>query len=257
MGKGYKHGTSGKKEESPLNFQVKTYPSETELKADKPSENTVGVCTTTTMSSWAFSATEPTEPEVGMVWVCVGDYSTVVFNALKNNTLQVYPLSAKQYVSDKWESIPAWSYQNEEWAKWVTYMYNAGDQCTDITGGWQFVTTRGGCSLGTYTDNGDSITLNGSSSAMQSTSYCTKKAINLTNVTKLWINVTSVSGNHIWFKAGASVSMGNGAVRSDNLLTGHNSIDVSNLDGLYYVALEVYSDKSVNGSVTFDEIWKE
>ena len=41
MGKGYKHGGA-----NPLNFTVKTYPSETELKADKTKKNTIGVITT-------------------------------------------------------------------------------------------------------------------------------------------------------------------------------------------------------------------
>ena len=102
MAKGFKHGASG---ESPLNFSVKTYPSETELKADTPHENTIGVITTTTISGWVFSATEPTKPEVGMVWFTLGTSSPVAFNALKNDTIQVYPVSAKQYFGGAWHEL--------------------------------------------------------------------------------------------------------------------------------------------------------
>lgn len=103
---------------NPLNFHVKTYPSETELKADNPKENTIGVITTTTMTSWAFLVTEPKKPEVGMVWFGVGDFSSVEFNALVKNTLQVYPRSAKQYVSNEWKDIPVLSYDGEAWVAW-------------------------------------------------------------------------------------------------------------------------------------------
>lgn len=110
MGKGYKHGCA-----IPLNFAVKTYPSEVELKADKPKANTIGVITTTTMTSWVFSATEPTEPEVGMVWISLSNESSVEFNALKKNTLQVYPNRAKQYVNSEWKSVTSMSYQDSKW----------------------------------------------------------------------------------------------------------------------------------------------
>lgn len=124
MGKGYKHGGSGGVD--PLNFTVKTYPSETELKADKPKENTIGVITTTTMTSWVFSATEPSAPEVGMVWFTVETASGAEFNALKKNAIQVYPVSAKQYVGSKWTDVTALSNQGEEWVDWIAYLFKSG-----------------------------------------------------------------------------------------------------------------------------------
>lgn len=220
------------------------------------SENTIWV-KTERIGSWYFSATQPEGMQEWDVWFPTGIKSNVEFNALRKNAVQVYPLSAVQMVSGEMVSLDAMSYQNGEWVKWVTYLYNFGDKCTDITGGWQFVSTRGGCAVGSYTDNGESITLNGSSSAMQSTSYCTKNPIDLTGVTKLWINATEASGYYLWFKVGTTVSMGNGAVRSDSCPVGPSYIDVSNLSGAYYVAMEVYSDKAKNGSLTFDQIWME
>ena len=121
---------------NPLNFQVKTYPSETELKADNPKENTIGVITTTTMSSWVFSATEPAEPEVGMVWISVGTFSNCEFNALKGQNLQVYPINAKQYIGGAFVNKTAMSYQCGEWVNWSVYLYKSGNEYTDITGGW-------------------------------------------------------------------------------------------------------------------------
>ena len=129
MGHGYKHGANG----SSLNFTVKTYPSETELKADKPRENTIGIITTTTMTSWVFSAKEPTEPQVGMVWITLGTASTAEFNALHNNKLQVYPISVKQYEGGAWVDKTAYSYQGGEWKQWSEYLYNKGN----VFDGWE------------------------------------------------------------------------------------------------------------------------
>ena len=131
MGKGYKHGTSGGA--NPLNFTVKTYPSEVELKADKPKENTIGVITTTTMTKWVFSATEPKEPEVGMVWIVVDNSSTVEFNALKKEVLNVYPILAKQYENGKFTDKVSFSYQGEEWHNWFYYILKTGSK-SRITG---------------------------------------------------------------------------------------------------------------------------
>ena len=134
MGKGYKHGGSGG---AALNFTVKTYPSEVELKADNPKENTIGVITSTTMTSWVISATEPKEPEVGMIWISVGGSSSVEFNALKHNTLQVYPICAKQYEVGAWVVKVAFSYQNNEWVNWWNgELFDNGNQFENITGGW-------------------------------------------------------------------------------------------------------------------------
>lgn len=115
-----------------LNFTVKTYPSEVELKADKPKENTIGVITTTTMTKWVFSATEPKEPEVGMVWISVGKESSVEFNALKTNTLQVYPNTAKQYVNSAFADVVFFIYKGGAWVEKTLMPPSAGWDFTKI-----------------------------------------------------------------------------------------------------------------------------
>ena len=105
-----------------LNFDVKAYATEEALLAAVPKENTIGVITQTAITSWAFSATEPAEPVAGMVWISTGNSSGVAFNALKKNAIQVYPLSAKQYVDGAWVDVTAYSYQGGEWVGWITYI---------------------------------------------------------------------------------------------------------------------------------------
>lgn len=102
-----------------------------------PKENTIWV-KTEQIGSWYFSATQPDGMQEWNVWFQTGTESGVEFNALRKNAVHVYPLRAKQYISGSWVDVPTTIYQNGEWAEFVTYIYlfNQGDQCNDITGGW-------------------------------------------------------------------------------------------------------------------------
>lgn len=106
-----------------------------------PTENTIWVNTSVNITSWVFSTTEPAAPKEGMVWISTGTSSPVVFNALKKNSIQVYPLSAKQYISNALVEVTAMSYQNGEWVEWIPEgaLYHRGNEMTEKTGGWSGV----------------------------------------------------------------------------------------------------------------------
>lgn len=118
-----------------LNFDVVAYDSEEILLAATPSENTIGVVTTTPISSWIFGSTEPTG-SADMVWFKTGTSSAIEFNTLKNNTIYVYPLSAKQYISSTWVDKTVKIYQNGKWLNWNKYLFDNSNKYTNLTGGW-------------------------------------------------------------------------------------------------------------------------
>lgn len=101
-----------------------------------PKENTIWVNTDVDIPGWAFSATEPESPEAGMVWFPTGDTSNVAFNALRKNDIHVYPSGAKQYIGSEWVSKKAETYQGSQWVRWARYLYNNGDQCLPVSGGF-------------------------------------------------------------------------------------------------------------------------
>lgn len=72
----------------------------------------------------------------GDVWIITGTSSTIAFNALKKNGIQIYPISAKQYVNGAFVNIEAMSYQSGRWHDWIAYLYNYGDENSSFTGGW-------------------------------------------------------------------------------------------------------------------------
>lgn len=141
MAKGFKHGAGGGflSESKVLNFVVVGGTTEPE----KPTDNMIWVKTDAEITSWVFSATEPKEPLEGMVWISTGTSSTAAFNALQKNVIQVYPISAKQHSSGGWVDKEANIRKNGNWTEWMAYLYNAGDTCDLLTGGWaNFGTTN-------------------------------------------------------------------------------------------------------------------
>lgn len=126
-------GVSGSYAGVELNFNIvggTTAPS-------NPVENTIWVNTSNEITSWEFSATEPTGSD-GKVWIHVGTTSKVEFNILQDNVVKMYPLSAKQYISGAWVTKKIMIYNNSMWHELITdlYLYKKGDLCTNVTGGW-------------------------------------------------------------------------------------------------------------------------
>lgn len=81
-------------------------------------ENTIWV-KTEKMTGWIFDANQPENLTEGMVWIKVGTKNAVKFNALKKNGIQVYLISAKQYVSGALVDRSAEIYQSGSWKTWI------------------------------------------------------------------------------------------------------------------------------------------
>lgn len=129
MAKGFKHaGGAGL-----LNFRVVgglTPP-------ENPRENTLWITTDVAITGWQISQAAPDTPAEGMVWIESGTGAEASFNALNKQALWVCPRYARQYVSGNWVTRGAQSYRDGAWiAWWDGYLYNQGNQCTPVTGGW-------------------------------------------------------------------------------------------------------------------------
>ena len=128
MAKGFKHGSGGS---NPLNFKVICNP-----KPENARENTIWV-DTDRINNYYFSATQPENMEEYDVWFPIGTSSPVGFNAVKKNGIQVYPISAKQYVNGAWVDKTAKSWQGGKWVDWWSgVLYESGNEWRAITGGW-------------------------------------------------------------------------------------------------------------------------
>lgn len=113
MGYGFKHGgTILPTDAMELNFRILSGTA----KPSTAQKNDIWVNTSTDISCWCFSVTEPS-PVDGMVWIVIGSESEVAFNVLQDNTVMVYPTAVKQYVEGAWADRFAYCYTNN----WVEF----------------------------------------------------------------------------------------------------------------------------------------
>ena len=241
-----------------LNFQViggTTAP-------NNPKENTIWVNTSTKITGWVFSATQPTRA-TGMVWISVGASSPVAFNALKKNNITVYPLSAKQYVSGAWLDKTAKTYQNGAWVDWMPEgaLFYHGDQIVDVTGGWQFTNFDGWSFESSYgnMDGGLSITI--PTSGNRGGVFTIKNKVIKGNYTKLCVLLKDYDNTSGAFKVYVGVPSqntspnisGHFTIISNPTGNGVHKVDISKASASFYVACGATG----LGGVTFEEVWLE
>ena len=225
-----------------------------------PQENAIWVNTDADITSWVFCATQPNEAESGMVWFMTETRSTVSFNALKKNSVMVYPISAKQYISGSWVNVTAKSYQGGEWVTWWNGEYfDNGNQFEGVTGGW----TKDGYTVGDRTMSGTTtIGTTMKITVTEAKGACvvgTVNPVDLTDVDTVYFNVTAIQTTTSQF-VGVSTgkNVGSNVANTSVTATGLVSVDVSNLSGNYY--LFAYANNSTTAttrSMTIDKVYGE
>lgn len=243
--------TGGTGKGAALNFSVVGNP-----KPDNPPVNTIWVNNEVPISDWALSADEPEKAD-GRVWIIVGSYSQVAFNAMKENCIMVYPMSAKQCVAGAWVSITAQIRQNETWVDWFQYLYNRGDECLAVTGGWIAkswqMAENAGMESQSYSieknENQLKFTKTGQIGAVMYTTY----RIDLTNVKTIHFKGKMYSGEsndhwtafYVWKNVNGRYWSYNEAASvlcEAGIITRQFSLDVSSLDpGEYYIGFGIYN----------------
>lgn len=220
-------------------------------------ENTIWV-KTERLTGWYFAATQPENMQEGEVWFPTGTESAVEFNALKKNGIQVYPLSAKQLTGGVLVDVEAMSYQGGEWNGWITYLYNAGDECESITGGWSAdgYSYNNGATVKAGTLGISSMTLD--RSADDSIHVLgTSDMIDLTNKNTLYIEVTEVTKITAWPNVTVSRTKTNWAddgyfiLQHSLTATGVIATDISSISSGY---ISVVCNAG-RGKVTVKDIW--
>lgn len=216
-----------------LNFSVSAYASIDDLPGSA-GNNAIAVITDKTITSWMLSPAEPESPSNGMVWITIGGSGSVSFNALKKNGILIYPLSAKQYTGGVWVSVDAVSFVDGSWVAWITdiYLFNAGDTCDDVTGGWT------GIQGGVVRD--DVLYLGHSGMSMGQ--VWTKQAVDVSGYSKLKLTISQTNDT---VRAGLLVdeptsdNYGNANVGNALALASTTektlTCDVSALSGMHYI----------------------
>lgn len=238
-----------------------------------PTENMIWVNTDTEITSWAFASKEPETIANGMVWFNIGVQSAISFNALKENKIQLCPNFVKQYIDDTWVGKEYKIYQDNSWAKYSLYLYNNGDICESVTGGYSAIGK--GWDSGSPNEKAPAVTYNSDNvymieSERYSGIFHTVNKIDLTLYKTLYFdglmkhsqpNIASADvycSLCIWSDIGTYASDNIAAsILSDNL-DKLRTLDVSNLNGEYYIGFRLLSVYQNGGStVTMRQMWLE
>ena len=205
------------------------------------SENTIWV-KVEAIGDWYFSATQPENLRELDVWILVNEYSPVEFNALKKNGIQVYPVAAKQRIGGELVEVDAMSYQGGTWVEWITdvYLYDNGDECVAITGGWSIFKIRPDCSTNESWGSNQNglLTVQLPGSKRTCAAYGTNNAIDVTDYATIEFSATEIMGGECLFgvlESRDSQDHSASAVTLTQETAGTVTLDISNLSGRYYI----------------------
>lgn len=232
-----------------------------------PTENTIWVETDTTISSFIFSVYRPNTVSEGMVWFKTSSRSSVSFNAIVNNYLEVNPVMCQQYINDEWVMKDTKTYQNGEWIGWSTHLYYLGEVNTALTGGltpfaYRPSTSGSSVEMPSFVENGSSMTISNSDDSLAGTAgvLFSENPIDVTGFNKMCCEVLEIECE----ENGAYIRCGVAETKSNNFIvtkaqtmrsTGIFQVDLSTLTGEYYPHISLYG--SYKKSVTISRWWLE
>lgn len=100
---------------------------------------------------------------VGSIWI-TPEYAVHSVNLVKKGAIRIGIGAVYQLEGDVWNKAEAYIYQMGEWhlIRKLKYLYNAGDQCQGVSGGWKKMS-------GTLTVNEDSLHIKGSTGRIATT----------------------------------------------------------------------------------------
>ena len=209
-----------------------------------PIENTIWVNTDAEITSWVFSATQPTGSE-GMLWFMTNTSAPVPIDIMKENDIMLYPTDCKQYISGAWINKTANTYQSGEWKDWRAYIFRSGDGViVPIT-----FTRNTTCGRITTTNNYIYMYFENEEGNASTTCFCTSSKYNLKGYEKLcfrakcWAGHPDYSDRNLrFFVHSSAISYGssNSTSYAAKLTPSRDNtervytIDLSNLQGEYF-----------------------
>lgn len=199
--------------------------------------------------------------EEGAVWITTGMSSTGAFNALKKNGIQVYPISAKQYINNAWVDKEAKIYQNGAWVnlyEWNGQLYELGEEFISKTGGWDIVNGRNSSyDAGQGTKEATEIHL-ACGTVGTAIAAVTVNKVDLSKYTTLKCNVTNYKRFGKIQVASSQATNGDGVAFAEITGEGTYSLNIANLTGSYYILISTwYANNSSPTSLHFDKVWLE
>ena len=212
---------------------VKTYSSDTALKAASAPDNTVGIVTSVSLSNWQVVDALPTTQTSNVAYIVAGSGTAVTVGRRLNLHLKECRLNGKL--------MNAYIRKDGAWVQfgssWDGSYFNAGEQYQDITGGW----TSNGYSYLEFTPVAGTVgsALNVAISKYYEMSVLgTANKVSLKDVDTLRITVSAASNaEKLRFYVLSSKNLSDSVRELSFAGAGEKTVDVSGLTGSYYLAV--------------------
>lgn len=189
--------------------------------------------------------------QTGDLWFATGNESNFPFVIVSG--VKLYGVACFQWSGSAWVERVAKIWQGSAWVYWSLYLYRYGEEYTDLTGGWDGLTS--------VSKNADNLlftcnsSLNGAfitHNKIDLTPYSTLKVLSkrytgLANGAGAYISNLKSSLAEILSSSVASVSLTNDATNPQ-----WTSLDVSALNGQYYVALGAFYVSETRGAYAYE-----
>lgn len=203
-----------------------------------PRENTIWVKTTTAITGYVLSPTQPETGTEGLVWLKTAD-TGVEINVGRKNAVLLHLAMGTLYTGSAWKDVECFVFRNEVWTQFSflrTYLYNAGDQCAALTGGWKITNHGSGTSklLDSY------IEASHSGGSNRISNIHTVSKVNINGYSKLCaqLEVTEVSDDRgILFGLGTDTGLSGGGFTVQTTIN-------QPTDGPTIVSVDISSAKS-------------
>lgn len=203
-----------------------------------PRENTIWINTATAITGYALSPTQPQTGTEGLVWLKTAG-TGVEINVGRKNAVLLHLASGMLYTGASWKDVECSAFSNGVWTQFSflrIYLYNAGDQCVALTGGWKIVNHGGGTSK--LLDGYIEVSHSGGNNRISNIHTVSK--VNITGYSKLCaeLEVADVEDSR-----GTSFGLGTGLVLQGGEFTAKTVIKKPS-DGPTIVSVDISSAKS-------------
>lgn len=258
---------------SRLNFKIITAAEEPQ----NPQENTIWVNTETELTDWQIGPEAPTTRgdgtalSGGEIWISTGTGTTNAFSVLYSKSIVINPTGAYQYTEGAWAPVDVKYWQNGSWGESIAYLYNDGDTCDGLTGGW--IGKKFAAGYYTYGAK-PGITLNVDNLVASAPQYTagdaysyegalmTASKIDLAPYSELHFKGTIVKPQTgticVWSELGSKIGDNRTTIYSTAVSDDEITIDISSLDaaGGYYIGFTLKGEYTVD-RVTMKQMWLE
>lgn len=243
-----------------LNFRVTRYNEGTDLSNIIGKHNEIAVLTNTRITDWTMAAEEPELPETGSLWILFGLSTINSINVLKKHTIRLNPMYVRQYETGTWKKKSAYIYRDGSWHDLAFSLYDEGDTCDILTGGW--IATDAAPQSGTHTV--PEVTFGASAmsiSFINTGTVVTKDKVDLSLIKKLFLKGT-FTNNRTNFYFGIGNVVGRADVKQVQIRPTLNEegvweLDVAEYNDSYYVYMNVWGDGNPTFAVDVKRIWGE